>query len=94
MKVIVTRHQALLEFLKEKGVITGEEPVMTHVGDPGQIRGREVVGVLPLSLAAEAASVTEVALNLPPELRGKELCLEEMHKYAGPIVTYKVTRVQ
>lgn len=94
MKVIVTRHQALLEFLKEKGVITGEEPVVTHVSDPGQIRGCHVIGVLPLALAAEAASVTEVTLALPPELRGKELNIEEMRKHAGPIVTYRVTRVQ
>lgn len=39
------------------------------------------------------ASFTEVPLDLPPELRGKELTLEAMRQYAGDPVTYKVARI-
>lgn len=86
--IIVTRHPALVEHLAEQGY-TGK--VVAHATDD-DVRGQHVVGVLPLRLAALAASVTEVPLNLPPELRGVELTLEQVRAYAGEPVTYRVTR--
>jgi len=58
------------------------------------VRGRIVIGVLPLVLAAEAALVVEIPLVLHPEDRGRELSLMEMReRVTGPAVAYTVTRV-
>ena len=90
--VVVTRHPALVEYLTELGVVPAGTEVVTHA-TAEQVRGRHVFGVLPLHLAAEAASVTEVTLRVPAELRGVELTLEQVRQFAGPLVEYKVSRV-
>ncbi len=89
---MVTRHPALVEYLTELGVVPAGTEVVTHA-TAEQVRGRHVFGVLPLHLAAEAASVTEVTLRVPAELRGVELTLEQVRQFAGPLVEYKVSRV-
>ena len=90
--VVVTRHPALVAYLTELGVVPAGTEVVTHA-TAEQVRGRQVFGVLPLHLAAEAASVTEVTLRVPAELRGVELTLEQVRQFAGPLTTYKVSRV-
>ena len=90
--VVVTRHPALVEYLTELGVVPAGTEVVTHA-TAEQVRGRHVFGVLPLHLAAEAASVTEVTLWVPAELRGVELTLEQVRQFAGPLVEYNVSRV-
>lgn len=90
--VVVTRHPALVEYLTELGVVRAGVKVVVHATTE-QVRGRHVFGVLPLRLAAEAASVTEVPLNVPAELRGVELTLEQVRQFAGPLASYKVSRV-
>ena len=87
---IVTRHPALCKFLKEEYGIEGE--VLSHVS-PDQIEGQNVIGVLPHSLSCLTESFTEVPLRLPPEMRGKELTVDDLRKYSSPMVTYKVTMI-
>lgn len=91
--LIVTRHPALVDFLIERGVIASTQvaEVKDHV-TPMDVQDRHVIGVLPLHLAALARSVTEVPLNLPKELRGVELTLEQVRQYAGSVATYRVER--
>lgn len=89
--LVVTRHAGLVEHLLGLGLITAETPIIPHA-TPKQVAGQHVIGVLPLSLAALAASVTEVPLNLPPELRGVELSAAQVALYAGEPVTYIVRR--
>lgn len=91
-EVIVTRHPALVELLRERGIIEGNATVLEHA-TPADVQGKDVIGVLPLSLAALANSVTEIPLALTAEMRGKELDLETLRKIAGKEVTYKVTVV-
>ena len=91
-RVVVTRHPALVEFLRELGLITGDEPVVTHAA-PNDVQGKHVIGVLPLALAALAASVTEVPLALEPGDRGKELYVERLREIAGAPVTYRVRKL-
>lgn len=90
--IVVTRHSALVELLIERGLVQAGTPVITHA-TPDQVAGKDVIGVLPLSLAALANSVIEVPLALTPELRGKELDLETLRSIAGEAVTYKVNRL-
>jgi putative CRISPR-associated protein (TIGR02620 family) len=87
--LIVTRHSGLVEYLKEQGLVSDVVEVIAHA-TPEAVAGRHVCGVLPHSLSCLTASFTEVPLRLPPELRGKELSLEQLRQYAGKPVTYKV----
>ena len=88
-KVVVTRHQALVTYLLEIGLITPETQVISHA-TPNQVQGKHVIGVLPLSLAAQAESVTEIPLSLAPEDRGQELTVERLREIAGDPTTYTV----
>jgi hypothetical protein len=92
MTVVVTRHKALVDYLVEVGLIQPDAEVLASV-TADQIRGKHVVGVLPLHLAAEADLVTVVPLDLPAELRGVELSLDQVRQYAGPPSTFKVAAV-
>lgn len=91
MKIIVTRHQALVEHLREIGLCAEADIVVSHA-TPECVRGKDVIGVLPLRLAALAASVTEIPLDIPAELRGQELTLDQIRQYAGEPATYVVAR--
>lgn len=53
----------------------------------------DVYGVLPLHLASLANTVTTVDMNLPAEMRGKELSLEDIEKYFTGMSTYKVKKI-
>lgn len=88
--IVVTRHPALVAYLTEIGMVPPGTTPIPHVADPAQIRGRNVIGVLPLHLAALAASVTEIPLNAPLELRGSELSLQQVREFAGPPRTFVV----
>jgi putative CRISPR-associated protein (TIGR02620 family) len=89
-KIIVTRHAALVDYLREQGIVGDDVTVISHAR-PEDVKGRDVIGVLPLNLAALAASVTEIPLRLTPEMRGQELGLETLRQIAGKPVKYKVT---
>ena len=90
-KVVVTRHPGLIEHLRKEGLVHGDIRVIEHASIE-DVRGKHVFGVLPLWLAAEAMSVTEVTLNLPPEARGRELTLAEVQRYMTGCTTYVVRR--
>lgn len=89
--LIVTRHPALISLLIERGLATAETPVIAHATVEA-VKGNDIIGVLPLSLAVHARTVTEVPLALTPELRGKELDLPTLRQIAGEAVTYKVSK--
>lgn len=90
-KIVVTRHEALVDYLEEIGLIKhGDYTLITHATIE-DIKDKDVIGVLPLSLACEAHTVTEVPLTLPQELRGQELSIEDVRKYAGKPRVYTVT---
>jgi len=88
--LIVTRHEALVTVLSEDYKITGD--VMPHAGAE-EVRGRHVVGVLPLHLAAEAATLTVVDLQIPPDVRGRELTTDEVRRFSRGLVTYRVEKL-
>ena len=87
--IIVTRHSALVDLLIERGVINGDEKVISHATSE-DITGKNVIGVLPLRLASMAKTVTEVPLNLTADDRGKELPIERLREIADDPVTYTV----
>ncbi len=91
--LVVTRHPALVEFLKDEGYVGEGVKVVAHISDPNEIACKNVFGILPLELAAVANEVTEVPLTVPKERWNVELSLEELRGYAGKPQTYKVTKV-
>lgn len=91
--IVVTRHMALVEYLIEIDVISKDNfKLLEHVS-ADEIKGKNVIGVLPHSLSALTNTFTEVPLFLPAELRGQELTLEDVRKHAQPPVTYTVNAV-
>lgn len=90
--VVVTRHGALIDFLRDAGIIGSDARIIAHV-NPDDIQGKRVVGVLPLRLACLAAEIVEVDLNIPAELRGSELTLEQVRTLFRGVTVYRVERV-
>lgn len=93
---IITRHPATVQYLKE--VLHVSASVVTHADDAffsGLTPEDEVLGILPAPLMAQVCSKTckpfghfEIALS--PDLRGKELSLEDLQKLKPCIVRYMV----
>ncbi len=92
--IVVTRHPALVEILRERGLTTPTTKVLGHARRE-DIEGAHVIGVLPLSLARFARSITEIPLALTPEDRGVELTAERLREISGETTTSEVhcTRV-
>ena len=88
--IVVTRHPALVDYLHEQGIVPTDTPVVAHASEE-TVRGKRVVGVLPLRLAALAESVTEVPLALTAEDRGRDLPIERVREIAGEPVTYIIS---
>ena len=88
--LVITRHQGLVDYLIEEGLVSSDVQVIAHAS-PEAVQGKDVWGVLPHSLSCLANSFIEVPLNLPAELRGQELTVADVRKYAGKPVTYVVT---
>lgn len=91
--LIITRHQALIELLIERGIATSETPVHTGTVDIETVRGKHVAGVLPFELAAAAKSVTQIPLAITPDDRGKELPIERLREIAGETKCFLVSCV-
>ena len=87
--LVVTRHASLVEYLGVIGLIDDSATVLSHA-TADDIRGRDVIGVLPHSLSCLTASFTEVPLRIPAEMRGVELTVDNITEYAESPVTYIV----
>lgn len=88
--IIITRHASMVEFLQKNGIV-GE--VISHVDNISQIEGKDVFGILPINMAANVNSITTIGFtNLPQEMRGKELTLEQMEEFGAYLETFKVTK--
>lgn len=87
--VIVTRHTGAVEWLARRGI---GGPVLDHAA-PADVRGKIVVGVVPLYLAALAREVWVIDLpHLPPGWRGRDLTADEMDQAGARLTRYRVTR--
>lgn len=81
---IVSRHKSTIDFVK---AMFRDVTVLEHVNDIEELKDFDlIVGNLPLPMVAEIKRMGKrfvmVSLNIPKELRGKELTLEELHKFA------------
>lgn len=90
MKILVTRHSALVEYFSNMGITL--DKVITHA-TAEDVTGNDVYGVLPLYLASLANTVTTVDMDLPAEMRGKELSLTDIETYFTGMSTYQVKKI-
>lgn len=90
MKVLVTRHQALIEYFEELGIKF--DKVISHATEE-DVRGNDVYGILPLHLASFTNTVTSIDMNIPAEMRGKELSLTNIETYFTGMSTYQVKKI-
>lgn len=90
--LVITRHDALVAYLKEEGIIGEDAQVLAHASEK-DVYGKRVIGVLPMDLAALTAEYITVALHLPQELRGEELTLRQVRQYATTPARYSVQRI-
>jgi len=90
MVVIVSRHQGLVDWLRRKGIVG---KVVTHA-TPDDVRGKDVIGNLPLHLAAMAKSVTVVDMPaLPADWRGQDLSPDQMDQAGATLSRYVIRKV-
>lgn len=90
--IVITRHPALVRWLLDNMVIDESTEVFAHA-TPELVKGKDVIGVLPMRLAALTGRFREVTLEIPAEWRGKELTLEQF-KQCNPCLTeYHVERI-
>ena len=84
--IIVSRHEGAIEWLSRQGIIG---KVISHATIE-DVEGEDVVGNLPLYLAAAANTVATSEMNLRPEQRGKDLMPDEMDGAGACLRVYKV----
>ncbi len=90
MVVIVSRHQGLVDWLAQRGIV-GD--VIAHAS-PDDVIGKDVIGNLPLHLASLAKSVTVIDMPaLPADWRGKDLSPEQMDQAGATPTRYVVRKV-
>ena len=90
MKVLVTRHEALVRYFTNMGITF--DKVVSHATEE-DVCGNDVYGVLPLHLASLANTVTSIDMNIPAEMRGKELSLTDIETYFTGMSTYQVKKI-
>ena len=81
--VIVSRHPATVNLLKSR---FPEAEVVSHMTEDNIPENALVIGNLPIEMIAKVLEkgnrFVSVVLNIPPEMRGKELSEEELKKFA------------
>lgn len=89
--VAVERHEVIVDILRERGVIGDEVEVAPESAEA--VRGRDVFGVLPLSMAAEARSVTTVSVSASLVDAGFPWSDGRTRERAGGIGRFMVVRI-
>ncbi len=91
----VSRHAGAVEWAERRGI--GVDRLVSHL-DPTDIRpGDTVIGTLPVHLAAEVcargARYLHLSLDLPPEMRGRDLSADDMDACNARLEEYGIQRV-
>ena len=81
--IVVSRHRGTIEYVK---MFFPDAEVIEHLTDVNDIpRGSIVIGNLPITLInrilERGCRFIYVSLNIPKEMRGRELSIEELDKY-------------
>jgi CRISPR-associated protein Csx16 len=88
----VTRHAGAIEWARASGIAVDRQ--LAHL-DMAEVKAGDcVIGTLPVHLAAEVCALGaryfHLALEIPPEWRGRELSAEDLRRFGARIVEYRV----
>ncbi|MFP4696161.1 CRISPR-associated protein Csx16 [Thiohalospira sp.] len=88
----VTRHSGAVEWAQRRGLVVDWQ--VDHL-DPAELdAGDRVIGTLPVHLAAAVCErggwYLHLSLDLPPELRGRELTADDMETAGARLEAYRV----
>jgi CRISPR-associated protein Csx16 len=90
----ITRHPGAVAWARNEGIEAGE--VVEHLDVANIQAGDTVVGTLPVNLAAQVcargARYLHLSLELPPDMRGKELTAEDMQRLGARLEAFHVQR--
>jgi CRISPR-associated protein Csx16 len=90
----VTRHKGAAEWALTQGIAAR---AVSHFDAAMAQPGDRVLGTLPVSLAAEVcergARYLHLTLNVPENMRGKELSAQDMTSLGARLEEYRVGRV-
>lgn len=91
----ITRHPGARQWAEEEGFAVDRS--VEHL-DVREIRaGDKVLGTLPANLAAEVCArggrYFHLSLELPPDMRGRELTAADMRRFGATLAEYRVTRI-
>ncbi|MGX2040865.1 CRISPR-associated protein Csx16 [Methylocaldum sp. MU1018] len=88
----VTRHPGAVEWARESGIPVDRQ--LAHMDMAVVKAGDRVIGTLPVHLAAAVCALGaryfHLALEIPPEWRGRELSAEDLRRFGARIVEYRV----
>lgn len=87
---LVTRHPGAIKWLEHKGI---RAECVEHF-DPAVLRpGDVVIGILPVHLVAETckrgASYLHLAVDVPRQMRGKEIPADMLDRFNARLVSYQ-----
>lgn len=90
----VSRHPGARDWAAEAGIAV--DLVVVHLDPVDVAPGDNVIGSLPVNLAADVcargARYLHLSLELPAELRGRELTAEQMRELGARIEEFRVER--
>jgi hypothetical protein len=87
--LIVSRHPAAVEFIKAKWPMIADAPVVTGNVTRDDVRGRVVIGNVPMAIAAEAVAAVAVEFDGAPP-RGQEYSAADMVAAGARLRLYRV----
>jgi CRISPR-associated protein Csx16 len=91
----VSRHRGAVEWVARRGIEVDEE--VDHL-DVDRVQGGDtVIGTLPVHLAAKVckkgARYLHLSIDIPPELRGREMSVEDMQRCGARLEEFYVKKV-
>jgi len=92
-KIIVTKHKAVEEYVKLKGIADINTPVYSQVSSDF-VKGKHIIGIVPFNIAASCELFTEVKVTLRRGRSNIELSLEQLEAMVQQVKTYKVMEIK
>ncbi len=88
---LVSRHPGAVEWIKRQGIAVDHR--VEHLDIDAIGSGDTVIGTLPINLVAEVCdrggSYRHLTLDLPPELRGRELSADDLRRCDARLESYR-----
>jgi len=86
---IVTRHAGAMEWIAKHHLEFGDAEVIAHA-DVGDLKGRRIIGMLPIHMAAMCKEYWHLEMTVPADRRGTEISCEDMENFGCKISQFLV----